>query len=432
MRIELTPAEFIEAATIGLGRAILFVRQTGVVPDEDIVRHVLLHNTAYDAQIEGTRSWYAFQLISATGRRDDYLDQLKDEINRWPPGENWDEYHQLSIAAFFAEAGNAVVRQLIHERAVTNIEAGFDGGIDELVRLDGAAGLEFAIDRWQQAGHSPEDLYDEIAYLLFDDEELQNLPKVQRLLELSGNKFDRKRRSSPSPPMTYEEICQMIETQPEKMKAAISRWSRQASDAEILRAATDMATFASDDYDRILCYLPIFRSCPYPLDPSPLIAWAARHTGESAWTPDHDFVPEKLLPISAFAALRQVEHETVRNFALDWIEQGKPLNFVIELLEHNYRAGDWPMIVAAVQRDMSLEALHGAGMGVRRVFEEHPDPEAAPALLHLVEHGPCSFCRFGFLEALFKLDALPELMRAEAHFDSDSDIREWAAANFNL
>jgi len=256
---------------------------------------------------------------------------------------------------------------------------------------------------------------------------------VQKLRQAPDIEPVRKKRSGISGTMSYEEFRRVVETEPEHFRfVGGRRWARKASDDDILQAATDMLALSPDDYNRILCYLSVFTLRSFQLDPSPLIAWAGRLTGESPWAPDHVLIPEKMIPLRAFVTLRQIAHEAVRSFALDWIEQRKPLNFVIDLFERNYHSGDWAVIAVAVQREMDREALHSAGMGVHRVFQEHPDLEAVPALRHLIEHGPCSSCRLDFMQALRQLDELPELLQVEAQFDSNEDIRAWTHEVSNL
>jgi hypothetical protein len=204
-----------------------------------------------------------------------------------------------------------------------------------------------------------------------------------------------------------------------------ARWAREASDKEIRQAAEDLTALPADDYDRILAYLFFFTRRPFPLDPAILIEMAGRYTSESPWT-ETGRIPEKLIPIRAFFALRKIRHPDVRTFAIEWLRESRGLRHVVGLLEPNYQPGDWKLISSALHAEHSPETLHGMGMGIRNVFEAHPVKEALPVLQFMIEHGPCSFCRYSFMEGMHQLGGLPELMRIEAPFDSNDDIREWA------
>ncbi len=432
LKVKLSVEQFRTAATIGLGRAILHLQQTGDIPDKDLLLHLMLHSTAYDSQIEGGRDWYAFQLVQASGQAPSYIQEFWEALKDFPPSDDADEYQRMGIIGYLAEAGEAETDKQLFDRTAANIAVGSRAGVQEVIERNGVSGAEFVIDRYQEIGDwNYIDLYFDIARAFEDSEEIQNLPFVQELVEWGKRKLGSpgSARNQEQVSVTYEDFKNKVNEDPTAMRSGCgrpwSRWFKTASDEEIRQAAEDFMMFAADDYDHILSYISLFAKRAFPLDPAILIDMARQYTDESPWT-EAGMIPERMLPFRAFIALSKIRHPDVRAFAIEWIQESRELDNVVGLLGQNYQPGDWNLISSVLHAEHSPETLHGMGMGIRDVFKAHPTKEALPVLQFMIEHGPCSFCRHSFMEGMHQLGGLPELMRVEAPFDSNDDIREWA------
>lgn len=378
MKVELSVEQFRTAATIGLGRAILHLQQTGNIPDKDLILHLMLHSTTYDPQIEGHRGWYTFQLLQASGQAPSYIKAFWEALKDIPPKNSRDEYQRMELIGYLAEAGNSEADKQLFDRTAANIAVGSWAGIHEVIERNGVSGAEFVIDRYQEVGDwNHIDLYVSIAFSFEDSEEIQNLPFVRELVEWKKRDSESREsaRNQEPEPVTYEDFKNRVNEDPAAMRSGGGRqWTklaRTAPDEEIRQAAEDFITFPADDYDRILSYISFFTRRAFPLDPSILIDMARQYTDESPWTED-GMIPERMLPHRAFFALKKIRHPDVRAFAIEWLQESKGLHNIVGLLEQNYQPGDWKLISSVLHPEHPPDTLHGMGMGIRDVFEAPP------------------------------------------------------------
>lgn len=142
----MTPQEFEHALRIGLGRAILWLRNRDATPYRDVILECCLHNTAYDRQVEGSRARYMLDILAATPDAAWYGDRISAALmNLAPDTEAHDLHQQLDIALVFAQRGGIRAREAIYARFAASVADDDDLGLRAVVRLDGASGLAYAI-----------------------------------------------------------------------------------------------------------------------------------------------------------------------------------------------------------------------------------------------------------------------------------------------
>lgn len=69
-------AEFAPILTIGLGRALLHLREHDAAPYRKAILHACLHSMVYDRQTEHSREQYLLDIINLTGERDFYRSHI--------------------------------------------------------------------------------------------------------------------------------------------------------------------------------------------------------------------------------------------------------------------------------------------------------------------------------------------------------------------
>jgi hypothetical protein len=119
--------------------------------------HACGHDTAYDAQVEGSRAEYLFEVLQATGKPNEYLDEILAALAAVP--KQWDADQLFDIALRFAQSGHARARDAMYEKFFRNeVDEPFTGA-DALVRLDGMDGfLAVAGAHWPGHHRGPERL----------------------------------------------------------------------------------------------------------------------------------------------------------------------------------------------------------------------------------------------------------------------------------
>ena len=101
----------------------------------------------------------------------------------------------------------------------------------------------------------------------------------------------------------------------------------------------------------------------------------------------------------------------------------------------NYAAEDGPLLEALLREwieKKDWDSLHGAGMDIYRAFAKGsgiPHPKHLLPLLY--EYNPCSFCRESAMVYMSRHWMLTKEILEECLFDSNDDIRRYAAKRLN-
>jgi hypothetical protein len=186
-------------------------------------------------------------------------------------------------------------------------------------------------------------------------------------------------------------------------------WGKMASQEELQVAAADLLLERNEG--RLLAYLSIFRFQPFPGPIARLLELA-----ESA---------NIRIARYAVAVLSRLSNPEVRNLALRLLDTRGKHGDGVELLTNNYQQGDFQVIQSCLEEPMEVNEIHHFEIGVRHLVRRQRQVEAEQCLLLLYEKGPCSLCRGGVVEELIALSRLPEFMRVECRYDSDTHTREF-------
>ena len=150
-------AEFERLVSIGLGRAVLHLRDNDPCPFRDVILDACLHNKAYDAQIDGGRAEYLVDLIQASGDPAFFENAVISSLGE--PPKNWDTQQRFQIARLLAQSGNQSARDAMYSAFASLGKSASDVAV-EFVELDGIEGLLFVAgeigvqlaqdpDRWE-------------------------------------------------------------------------------------------------------------------------------------------------------------------------------------------------------------------------------------------------------------------------------------------
>lgn len=417
---------------LGRGRAYLLVKDHYDPSFRDPILHACLHNLAYDRQLEGTRGWYMYTIIHATNDFAYYRDAIHTALlNLTAEDKPYNVRQVYDLAGYIADDGDAEMREAITQKFLSSPALGDFAGAREIIALDDEAGFIFVAEFLSEQIRHEEDFQLDTGYLgedaglyfalenqigkeeakAFVEQLRTERPSVAPIVDAIDVWRKRpKRRKKRERRLTYAEVKQGIEDPSPKSRWQYRGWAREASDEELLRAAQDL--LAETEPTRLIHYVGMFDKRPFPLDPAALIT-LAQHT-------DWD------VAIRAIIALEKIEHPSVRAFALESIECGYMVGRVVSLLQRgsNYRESDWAMIENLTRQVNDEDDYHSLGMAVRDTFEQHPTPLAIPSLLNVFQNGPCGFCREYLVDNLAQLDAIPDWLREEAAYDSNSDVRE--------
>ena len=422
--------EFKEAMLRGLGRCVIAVEKD---PEKyrDAVLWACKRNFAYDAQSEGTRSWYVYTMASSYPDKETFIDTAAEALGKYRPHDGWNLLHLSELLMFFAMDGYESARQAVEEKYQEILADMFirkrrpNRIFYELSDLE-QLGLVLAIDStaFLRIAKDFGRLYLEKSYMEDGDFPWFFSSKGSRYkkeMEQAAAKDEAVacflRRESAGIEANNKLWEQRKAGSPDGLIGVrLSRWLATKADRETVKQYA--ATYRQQTQTELRAEaLTAFSRCPYPDDPHPIIEDAYSACAE--------------LQNAAWQALENIRHPAVRAFALANVTEGNrtPENFA--LLVTNYIPKDGQMLEALLREQIMArdwDRVHAAGLDIYRAFYKNsgiPHPKHLLSLLY--EYNPCSYCRETALVYMSKHRMLTKEMLEECQFDSNDDIREFAS-----
>jgi len=426
----MTKKEFKEAMLRGLGRCVIAVRKE---PEKyrDIVLWACKRNFAYDAQSEGTRSWYTYTMVNAYPDKETFIDATADALKRYRPNGSWDLLHLSEILMFFAMDGYESARNALEEKYKEVLTGMFarkrrpNRVFHELSDLE-QLGLVLAVDSksfLRIAGDFGR-LYREKKYMYDGDFAWFFSSKggqYRKTMEAAARKDEDIacffQRESADVTAQEELWKQRKGSFPDGLTGVrLSRWLANKADQETVERYA--LAYREQKQHRLRAEaLSAFSCCSYPDDPQPIIK-------------DTKSECEELQNV-AWRALENIRYPAVRAFAINNAKSGirTPENFA--LLATNYMPEDGKL-VEKLLREMidqkDWDGVHAAGMDIYRAFYKDSGISHPKHLLPLLyEYNPCSFCRESALVYMSKHRMLTKELSEECLYDSNDNIRRMAA-----
>ena len=425
----MTKKEFKAAMRRGLGRCVMAVRQK---PEKyrDIVLWACKRNLAYDAQIEGTRSWYVYIMANTYPDREIFIRTVAEALRKYRPKAGWDLLYFSELLMFFASDGWDFARKTVEDKYQEFLAAMFAlkrrprRVFHELTDLE-ELGLVLAEDRtaFLRIAKDFGRLYREKSYMT--DGEFpwffaEKGGQYRKTLEHAAQKDEDiacfLQRESADIAAREERWAQQKASYPDGLTGVrLSRWLRNHADTETVEQYA--AAYREQTQPELRAQaLETFSWCPYPDAPLPII--------EDTQS-DHE-----ALQSAAWRALENLRNPVVRKFALENVDKGirTPENFA--LLVTNYLSDDAKLLETLLWEFVATrdwDAVHAAGMDVYRVFEKDSGiPRPKHLLPILYEYNPCSFCRESALRFMSGHRMLTKEILEECQFDSSYEIRRFA------
>ncbi len=413
----------------GLGRAVIFLQQNEGAPYRDAVLRALLHNITYDAQCEEGRGEYLWKLIQHSGDRKFFQDAVLCHLTHPVPdlGEEYEWPQIFYVAQRFAGECGPEMRQAMYS-AFDRLGFGTAGvsAATSLINLDGLEGFAFAVNRFDMS--SSEDEWWTVGSLITDLEDRFGKDEAERLIARTAAS-DRTVEKIIGAYRLYEEGRKDAKKQADLEQADLAtltsmpgehswawefrRWAIKASDEELGAAANQFLWETNPA--KVWGCLRLFARRPFSGDVGRLLELS-----------DSD---NQRVRRAAVVALSRVRDPRVRSRALVLLHSGERFGDGVALLESNYDPGDFRLFENVFTRPLTPNEIHSVGMSVRHIIDKNVWPELEKLLLLLYEEGPCSLCRTEIVEALIKLDRLPDWVRAECHFDAEPETRKLVSAD---
>lgn len=426
----MTKKEFKEAMLRGLGRCVIAVRKE---PEKyrDIVLWACKRNFAYDAQSEGTRSWYTYTMANSYPDKETFISATAEALKKYRPNGSWDLLHLSEILMFFAMDGYEFARQALEEKyqeiltAMLSLKRRPNRVFHELSDLE-QLGLVLAVDSksFLRIAKDFGRLYREKKYMCDGDFAWFFSSKggqYRRTMEAAARKdknvacFIKREQADID---AQERFRQQRTENPEEnlIGFRLSRWLAKKADSETVERYARAYQMQTEPEARAKA-LEAFTGCPYPGDPSPILE-------------DTRSADEKLRR-TAWRVLENLRHPAVRDFAHNNVAKGVRTFENFALLVTNYIPEDAILLESLLRELISQkdwDDVHAAGMDIYRAFRKSSGiPHPKHLLPILYEYNPCSFCRESALVYMSKHRMLTKEILEECQYDSNDDIRRMAA-----
>lgn len=426
----MTKKEFKEAMLRGLGRCVIAVRKE---PEKyrELVLWACKRNFAYDAQSEGTRSWYTYTMANTYPDKETFISTTAEALRKYRPNGSWDLLHLSEVLMFFAMDGCASAWQALEEKYQEILAAMFalkrrpNRIFHELSDLE-QLGITLSVDSTSSLRVAADfgRLYRQKKYMISGDFDWFFAAKggqYKRTMERAAQKdeniacFFQKEQANVNAREASWEQRKVLPIE-RRSVVALSRWLAREGDPETVERYA-LAYRNEIQPDLRAQALKVFFWCPYPDDPVLLMEDTRSDCVE--------------LHNAAWRALEGLRHPAVRMFALQNASIGihSPENF--GLLVSNYQPEDGKLLEKLLRERIAAkdwDSVHGAGLDVNRAFyKESGIPHPKHLLPLLYEYNPCSCCRESALVYMSKHRMLTKEILEECLYDSNDDIRRMAA-----
>ena len=441
----MTEKEFSQALRRGLGSAIVELKNSdNKAMYRDIVLRCCLRDISYDWQVEGTKGFYLYSAISATGESayferaivEKFLSRCEDRL-----------FRQLTdILSYCAKDGSTLAKDALHAKyEYFSAKKGrlIKGRIDEgfqwenvachLFSIDGFSAFKrYAMDMGELLNRNPdgsnvlyydwfiteaEDIFGKKRTKKFIDAMYEKSDAIKSLIDtIKGEELSRKQyqENYEKEQVTIEAIVQaareaaMEESPKYGVMARLRRpFIKGASDEDVL----ELAHIVLREKDELIKahLLRMFWRKPFPLGATPLIEYALSNN--------------ELLAENAMDCLTELKDKKIHDFALRLLASKEFNASALGLLKNNYRKTDDNIIFSLIK---SSSIPHHFQMDIVDIYTRHRSANAFSILFRVYQRGECTYCRYGIIKAMHHCKVLSDEILAECLHDSYEDTRKLA------
>lgn len=452
--MNLTKKEFKRAMCCGLGRVILELKRTNNKEKyKDIVLWACSKDIAYDAQSEGTRARYVYEMICCFEDKQQFKDVIikkflkcKDIISNY-----WDYNHYCELLGYFYDDGDEIsgsilldkynesLQKLLNKRKTnSNIIEQYESlGIIillhklksayEIIKDIGMILYQNHIYNWNHFFQLNDYVLEELGEEKFirEMEKLDIIPpEIKCYLDKYKNmKNEYIKRELEHKQISEEELKQKALNSTLK-NGRLSFKLRKCLEKEGLESQIEVANMVLKEKDvyKKARLLSVFKSkpCHWPMNPEYLFDYA-ENENESLRT-------------SALEALGYLKSDLVREYALQLIKKSAHLEDAIIMLAENYKAEDEKLLLYTLKKFLVNKrddsGWHGVYSAVFDIYtEQNIIKPSKKVLYYLYENTMCSFCREYYVREMIKRNIITLEIKLECRWDSNEEIRNLVKNN---
>lgn len=413
--------KFKSAIRRGTGEPYWLIRDNPNVDFSNEIIKAALSNFAYDAQCEGSRGKYIFELIELSNKKEKIRQAILAGLAT-ERTDTWALVQLFDLAAQFAKQGDKEARKAIYKRFYKKVIPGTEwAGQEAIMELDGLEGLKHIAEvKGKVLQQDPEEWEDSHLVDSFQEDnptikvydELNKAAQTNSCIRTYLNAILENKSSSVQrdrPVYDYEFISERINSNgPVNLPLS---GARKISEEDIKRLADDFLKEKSRS--RLEKYLQVFDDIKYPYDYKPILELAKKRS-----------TSKDSLVESVVHALRYFSGKDIREFALDQVSKIKWPGIYVNLLIANYERGDGKLLKSLVDNTNNEHKLHDLAISYIDIFTANKTVECQEPLVALYDKLTCGIHRAELVEIMIETDVLPESINKEIQYDSYEVTRE--------
>ncbi|OYU97360.1 MAG: hypothetical protein CFE21_03450 [Bacteroidetes bacterium B1(2017)] len=413
--------KFRSALERGTGEAYLLLKRNSSIDFSKEILKGAVRNLSYDNQCEGSRADFIFELIELSSKKEKIRQAILDALAN-ERKDYWALVQLFDLAALFALQGDKEARKAIYKCYAKKTKDDLDWtGQDAILKIDGLEGLKhIAKTRGKILRNNSEEWED--GWML---ESFQNVHP-----EIKVNKELKKASETDSDIKTFLDSVQKIRSKrgPQKRNlkesyATVSKrieanltvplrqvFAKDLTKADVKKLANDF--LKETDANKIEKYLKVFAHIKYPYSYLTIFN-IARSTK----------IAEKQLAKAGARALKHFSGNDIREFALEKLSKAKDSATYLELLELNYKKGDYKLITKLVERCKNDDDVHSIVSAVLGIYQTNITKECKLPLEAMYDRLTCGIHRLYIIETLLENKMLSKTIKEEIKYDSYPPIR---------
>ena len=444
----------------GLGSCVLELKNT---QDKDKFLPLVLwgcsRDMAYDAQCEGCRSVYLYQLITLFPNYTPFIDVLEKRLFQSMRSRGWEFLQDCEILSYFALDGEKrawgilkscyqELLQILHGKRkrtkngllperdnfeslcitlITMRPRMYEMIVRDIGLLIKSNSLYSAFDFLWFQSESQSDLGEKAVYRILHHPNANegirayalSMEEGRERWEMAGN--ERKK----SEPRTADEIFECLKEGANSERISNRYLARnlmnQGRSQEVAKLAEYYRKEENPDLRYRLLRMLSDKACVWSLDIERLIADSRSGHDE--------------LAARAFDALSHIRDTKVREYAYELLQSERHYAEAVSLLAANYEDGDREVFVRAVmQISITYEdgGWHGAFYDVMDLFSGPARHKPRELLPYLYRNTLCSYCREHVVREMGRRRMLTREMLEEMQYDCNGEIRAYAERKLGL
>ena len=407
----------------GTGEAYLILKKYPKVDFSVEILRSVLSTYGYDAQSEGTRERYYYDLVMLSTNRERLIYRIIDALKK-ERRDTWAIEQLFNLCALFAKDGNSIARTVIYDQYLRKkVDDTPWLGEAAIVKMDGFKGVLFIAEYYGKLMQKDPNVYTSTGFLYHTSRHQENL-YLKRLKQYSRHNNNIKKylavymkdnsMSYPKKTKTdYEYYKQRINS-----NNLFSVWPllrKNKSKGIVSRIADDFVN--ESDFKNKIKYLKFFRFVKFPYNYTNLLELARKIRSNS--NREIEFVVE---------SLKFFRNSEIRDFAIDKLKSVNNSSLYLGLLVQNYQKGDVKYIYNIVKNRNSPDKAHSVVWSIAEIYYKHKMKESKKVLEFLYSHLACGPHRYDVVKIMKSSNILSKKIRTEIRYDSYLKTRQLADA----